>query len=58
MLAINVEHVAGCNLAPARTLHSDGHREFDADTGEAPISAGITNESPYLQALIDEALAR
>ena len=58
VLAINVEHVAGRNLAPARTLYPDGHREFDADTGEAPISAGITNESPYLQSLIDEGVAR
>ena len=58
VLAINVEHVAGRNLAPARTFHSDGHREFDADTAEAPISAGITNESPYLQTLIDEGVSR
>ena len=58
VLAINVEHVAARNLAPARTFFSDGHREFDADTGEAPISAGITNESPYLLSLIDEGVAR
>lgn len=58
VLAINVEHVAVRNLAPARTFYPDGQREFDADTGEAPISAGITNESPYLQSLIDEGVAR
>lgn len=58
VLAINVEHVAARNLVPARTFYPDGHREFDADTGESPISAGITNESPYLQSLIDEGVAR
>ena len=58
VLAINVEHVAARNLAPARTLHADGQREFVTDTGEAPVSAGITNQSPYLQSLADEGVTR
>ena len=43
----------------ARADHRpDGYREAVADSGEAPIAVGVTNGSPFLQALIDEGPAR
>src|SRR4029079_11089208 len=41
ILAINIEHVAQRNFSPARTNASDGYRQAIADSGEAPIYAGI-----------------
>ena len=46
LLVFNLEHVAQRNLVPARSLFDDGYREFVADSGEAPIVAEITNQSP------------
>lgn len=57
-LIINLEHVAQRNIAPARFLFDDGYRQYSADSGEAPIVAGISNESPYLQSLFDRGVAR
>lgn len=58
MLIINLEHVAQRNIAPARFLFDDGYRQFSADSYEAPIVAGISNESAYLQSLFAEGVAR
>ena len=58
LMLINVEHVAQRNFSPARTTSSDGYREAVADSGEAPIAVGVTNNSPFLQELIDSGPAR
>ena len=58
VMLINIEHVAQRNFSPARTTSPDGYREAVADSGEAPIAVGVTNNSPYLQELIDAGPAR
>ena len=51
LLTLNIEHVAQRNLSPARSLAEDGYREYTADAAEAPIVAGVTNGSPFLEQL-------
>lgn len=58
VMLINIEHVAQRNFSPARTTSADGYRQAVADSGEAPIAVGVTNDSPYLQELIDAGPAR
>ena len=58
ILIVNLEHVAQCNIVSARFQLDDGYRAFTADSTEAPIVAGITNESPFLQDLITQGVAR
>ncbi|HEX4347563.1 MAG TPA: M28 family peptidase, partial [Vicinamibacterales bacterium] len=58
MLAVNIEHGAQRNFAPGRSVAPDGYRDFVADSGEAPITAGVTNESPYLDTVIDRGGSR
>lgn len=58
VMLVNIEHVAQRNFSPARTTSSDGYREAVADSGEAPIAVGVTNDSPFLQELIDGGPAR
>ena len=58
VLAVNIEHVAQRNFAPGRSIAPDGYRDFVADSGEAPITAGVTNESPYLDTLFQQGVAR
>jgi hypothetical protein len=58
VLLVNIEHVAQRNFSPARTTSPDGYREAVADSSEAPIAVGITNNAPFLQALVDEGPAR
>jgi hypothetical protein len=58
VMLINIEHVAQRNFSPARTTSADGYREAVADSGEAPIAVGVTNNSPFLQELIDTGPAR
>lgn len=58
VLVVNIEHVAQRNFGPGRSVAADGYREFVADSGEAPITAGITNESPYLNELFQQGVAR
>jgi hypothetical protein len=58
VMLINIEHVAQRNFSPARTTSSDGYREAVADSSEAPIAVGVTNNSPLLQGLVDEGPAR
>ena len=53
VMLVNIEHVAQRNFSPARTTSADGYREAVADSGEAPIAVGVTNNSPFLQELID-----
>jgi hypothetical protein len=58
VMLVNIEHVAQRNFSPARTTASDGYREAVADSGEAPIAVGVTNNAPFLQELIDGGPAR
>ena len=58
VMLVNIEHVAQRNFSPSRTTSADGYREAVADSGEAPIAVGVTNNSPYLQELIDAGPAR
>jgi hypothetical protein len=58
VMFVNIEHVAQRNFSPARTTSADGYRDAVADSGEAPIAVGVTNNSPYLQELIDAGPAR
>jgi hypothetical protein len=58
IMLVNIEHVAQRNFSPARTTSADGYREAVADSGEAPIAVGVTNNSPFLQELIDGGPAR
>jgi hypothetical protein len=58
LLIFNLEHVAQRNISPARFLFDDGYREFTADSGEAPIVVGITNQSPFLINMFDEGVNR
>ena len=53
VMLVNIEHVAQRNFSPARTTSADGYREAVADSGEAPIAVGVTNNSLFLQELID-----
>jgi len=58
VMLVNIEHVAQRNFSPARTTAPDGYREAVADSTEAPIAIGVTNNAPFLQALVDEAPSR
>lgn len=58
VLTFNIEHVAQRNFSPARSVFEDGYREFIADSVEAPIVAGITNQAPFLRSLIDDGVRR
>jgi len=58
ILAINIEHVAQRNFSPARTNASDGYRQAIADSGEAPIYAGITNGAVFIDTLFAQGVTR
>jgi len=58
ILVLNIEHVAQRNFSPARSVAPDGYRETIADTGEAPIVAGVSNGSVFLDALIEQGVDR
>jgi Peptidase family M28 len=58
VLVVNVEHVAQRNFSPSREVGADGYREAIADSGKAPIVAGVTNNAPFLHALFDRGVER
>ena len=58
VMMVNIEHVAQRNFSPARSTASDGYRLALADSGEAPIYAGITNRAPFLDGLVQQGVAR
>jgi hypothetical protein len=58
VMLVNIEHVAQRNFSPARTVAPDGYREAVADSGEAPIVGGVTNNAPLLHRLIDDGVTR
>jgi hypothetical protein len=58
IMMVNVEHVAQRNFSPARSTASDGYRQAIADSGEAPIYAGINTEAPYLNELFQNGVTK
>ncbi len=58
VLVINIEHVAQRNFSAARSVSPDGYREAVADSGEAPITAGVSNASPFLDELLAQGVLR
>lgn len=58
VIVINLEHVAQRNFSPSREVADDGYREAIADSGEAPIVAGVTNRSPFVNNLFQQGVAR
>lgn len=58
LLTLNIEHVAQRNFSPARSVAEDGYREYTTDAAEAPIVAGITNQSPFLEQLFVDGTQR
>lgn len=57
VLVLNVEHVAQRNFSMARTTAADGYRQAIADSGEAPIYAGVVNRAPFLDGLFERGVA-
>ena len=58
VMMVNLEHVAQRNFLPSRSVAANGYREAVADSGEAPITPGITNGSPFLNSLLDQGVRR
>jgi hypothetical protein len=58
VLVVNLEHTAQRNIAPARSEHEDGYREWTMDAHEAPIVAGVTNLAPFLEGLVARGVER
>jgi hypothetical protein len=58
VLALNIEHVAQRNFSTARSVASDGYRQAVADSGEAPITFGVSNGAPFLDELAQQGVAR
>lgn len=58
LVTLNIEHVAQRNFSPARSQFEDGYREYIADSGEAPIVAGVTNSAPFLENLFVQGVQR
>jgi hypothetical protein len=58
VMMVNIEHVAQRNFSPARSEAEDGYREAVADSGEAPIVAGISNGAPFLNRLVQDGVSR
>ena len=58
VMALNIEHVAQRNFTPARSLFTDGYREYIADSGEAPIVAGVSNSAPFINGLFRDGVQR
>ena len=54
VLMLNIEHVAQRNFSPARTTHADGYRQAIADSGEAPIYAGVSTDAPFVHQLFQQ----
>ncbi len=58
VLVFNIEHVSQRNFSVARTVASDGYRQAIADSGEAPLYAGITNRAPFIDELFQQGVSR
>ncbi len=58
VLVVNLEHTSQRHVTPARSEHEDGHREWTMDAHEAPIVAGVSNGSPFLEDLVARGIER
>jgi hypothetical protein len=58
VVMVNVEHIAQRNFSAARSTESDGYRQSIADTGEAPIYAGVHNRAPFIDHLFEQGVVR
>lgn len=58
LLVINLEHTSQREITPARSEFSDGYRQWVADSYEAPIVAGVSNGSQFLERLVADGIAR
>jgi hypothetical protein len=58
VMMVNIEHVAQRNFSPARSTETDGYRQAIADSGEAPIYAGVQNRAPFLDGLMQQGVTR
>jgi hypothetical protein len=58
VIAINIEHIAQRNFSAGRSVGPDGYRHAVADLGEAPITAGVSNGSPFLDGLFQRGAER
>ncbi len=58
ILMLNIEHVAQRNFSPARSTFDDGYRQAVADSGEAPIVPGVSNDAPFLHGLMQQGVTR
>jgi hypothetical protein len=58
VMMVNIEHVAQRNFSPARSTETDGYRQAIADSGEAPIYAGVQNRAPFLDSLVEQGVTR
>jgi hypothetical protein len=58
VMMVNIEHVAQRNFSPARSTEADGYRQAIADSGEAPVYAGIANRAAFLDGLVQQGVTR
>ena len=58
VLVVNLEHTAQRHIAPARSTHADGYREWVMDAREAPIVAGVSNLAPFLGDVVEQGIGR
>jgi hypothetical protein len=58
VLVLNIEHVAQRNFSTARSVASDGYRQAVADSGETPITFGVSNGAPFLDELAQQGVSR
>ncbi len=58
VMMVNIEHVAQRNFSPARSTAADGYRQALADSGEAPMYAGVMNRAPFLDELMQQGVLR
>jgi len=58
VLVLNIEHVAQRNFSPARSVFADEYRQTVADSGEAPIVFGVSNDAPFLNGLAQQGVTR
>ena len=58
VLVVNLEHTASRELVLERRTWDDGYRRWVTGSYEAPIVAGITNGSAFLEGLVREGVRR
>ncbi|MEE2637888.1 MAG: M28 family peptidase [Acidobacteriota bacterium] len=58
VLVVNLEHTAQRHIAPARSFHEDGYRQWTMDAREAPIVAGVSNLASFYEEVVRAGIAR